>query len=330
VPHGVVGRAREDLEAPVGVLRDAAAHLEAVAAAAAGAAAGPRAQLVERAVEHVAVDAADAADAGVVGVLPELPVAPRVGQVRAARPVVGDPQRIAGEVGIAEVVAPEEIGGVDERHAAGARLHAIEERVQPRDHRRCRHVVGDLDVGHRRQIAGGEPALRVYLVHEVIALRRAVGAGAEEVIGAAQDAGVAHARPVVRERAVDEAGAFGGLGEGEDAPRGLDRAPADARALIARDVDAVDHLPVVAAPGQAGGGLVGAAVDAARAAGDREPRENGSEQAIGWAHATSALLATGQRATRAGRALRSPRAANDRSMFAGRTPARVCRDVRLW
>jgi hypothetical protein len=146
-------------------------------------------------------------------------------------------------------------------------LHAIEERVQPRDHRRCRHVVGDLDVGHRRQIAGGEPALRVYLVHEVIALRRAVGAGAEEVIGAAQHARVAHAGPVVRERAVDEARALGCLGEREDAARRFDRAPIDARALIAGDVDAVDDLAVVAAPGETGGGFVGAGVDAARAAG---------------------------------------------------------------
>ncbi|MFT3768832.1 MAG: hypothetical protein QM820_25590 [Minicystis sp.] len=103
-------------------------------------------------------------------------------------------------------------------------------------------------IEHRREVALGEAAGVVDHLDHQIGLRDRILLGPEELVGAADDARVAHAHPVLGELGILEADSIRRARDREVDARAVRRVPVDV-ALIIRDVDA------------AHGGAVGAHLD---------------------------------------------------------------------
>ena len=156
-----------------------------------------------------------------------------------AAPAGGPQRQVLEALGVAHDLAPHEDRGVDERHAPGALVDALDEVTQAR--------AGDgVDGG-----ADGRPALHVDdrrqrvidapdaldAVDEVVRLLAAVERVVEEVVGARGQPGGPRPSHVGREHGVQEVVVLGGLDEDEAVARLPDRAVVDVAVVVA-DVDA--------------------------------------------------------------------------------------------
>ncbi len=247
----------EAVEAGVGVVDDPAvggdgaaglavggAGVAVLAAAALGVAAldgaagvRHRLEVGEAAVEEVHVDVAvDAGDLAGARGLEEDPVAPRVGEVGADGAVLGDPERVGGPLGGADLGLPDVLAGVDDRlDAEGCRDVVDPLADRGGDLVRGEAVVG-LDVDDGGEDAGAEGA---HLLEEEVGLGDRVLGGAEVLVGADDEAVLLGLLPVGGDVVVDVLGAVGDADEGELLAVGGDRGPVD-RGLPGGDVDALD------------------------------------------------------------------------------------------